>query len=260
MVLTNKENLPKKMRMIGIISAMREEMQTLLENLQDVNATTKGMRTYYTGSLFNTKVVLVFSRWGKVASATTATQLINDYPVNEIIFTGVAGAILDHLHIGDVVIGKNLYQYDVDASPLYKKFEVPLLGKSFFETSPIHRQQLETATQSFLNSYSDFIAIEKAHQFNITAPKMLVEDIASGDQFISEIAIVKNIALELPSVCCVEMEGASVAQVCYEYKIPFSIIRIISDKANDNSHIDFPKFANDIASHYALGILQNYLA
>jgi len=56
----------------------------------------------------------------------------------------------------------------------------------------------------------------------------------------------------------VEMEGAAVAQVCYEYQIPFNIVRTISDKANDNSHIDFPKFATDIASRYARGIIKNY--
>ncbi|MBA4411437.1 MAG: hypothetical protein Q8S54_07125 [Bacteroidota bacterium] len=56
------------------------------------------------------------------------------------------------------------------------------------------------------------------------------------------------------------MEGAAVAQVCFEYNIPFSIIRVISDKANDNATIDFPKFANSIASKYALGILKNYFS
>ena len=106
---------------IGIISAMQEEMQTLLDNLQEPVATTKGMRTYYHGKLFNVEIVLVFSRWGKVASATTATQLINDFEVDEIIFTGVAGAISKDLNIGDIIIGKHLYQHDVDASPLFKK-------------------------------------------------------------------------------------------------------------------------------------------
>jgi adenosylhomocysteine nucleosidase len=56
------------------------------------------------------------------------------------------------------------------------------------------------------------------------------------------------------------MEGAAVAQVCFEYEVPFSIIRVISDKANDNATIDFPKFANSIASKYALGILKNYFS
>ncbi|MBE0424684.1 MAG: 5'-methylthioadenosine/S-adenosylhomocysteine nucleosidase, partial [Lutibacter sp.] len=79
--------------MTGIISAMQEEIQALLHELQEVSTTEKGMRTYYTGTLFKKNVVLVFSRWGKVASAATATQLINDFDVKEIIFTGVAGAI-----------------------------------------------------------------------------------------------------------------------------------------------------------------------
>ena len=243
---------------IGIISAMHEEMQTLLQNLQEPSTSTKGMRTYYSGKLFNTDVVLVFSRWGKVASATTATQLINDYDIDEIIFTGVAGAISKNLNIGDIVIGKHLYQHDLDASPLYKKFEVPLLNKTYFGTSTTHRKHLYKATQIFLNSYSDLIATEKSQSFNITFPKVIISDIASGDQFISDINTVLKLAIELPTISCVEMEGAAIAQVCYEYNIPFSIIRIISDKANDNAHIDFPKFAKEIASHYALRILENY--
>ena len=243
---------------IGIISAMREEMQTLLENLQESVTSTKGKRTYYSGKLFNTNVVLVFSRWGKVASATTVTQLINDYDIDEIIFTGVAGGIFKEANIGDIVVGKHLYQHDVDASPLFKKFEVPLLNKVFFETSPSHREQLYLATQLFLNSYDTFIDKEKALTFGITQPKVIISDIASGDQFISEAHAVSKLKTELPTVFCVEMEGAAIAQVCYEYNILFSIIRIISDKANDNAHIDFPKFAKEIASHYALGVLKEY--
>ncbi len=244
---------------IGIISAMYEEMQTLLKNLKQPVTITKGMRTYHQGRLFNTDVVLVFSRWGKVASATTATQLINDYTeIGEIIFTGVAGAISKDLNIGDIVIGKHLYQHDVDASPLYKKFEIPLLNKIFFETSAIHRGHLYEASEKFLDSYTDFIAPEKAYSFGIIQAKVILGDIASGDQFINDALSVDKLSHELSSVYCVEMEGAAVAQVCYEYNIPFSIIRIISDKANDNAHIDFPKFAKEIASHYALGILEEY--
>jgi adenosylhomocysteine nucleosidase len=244
--------------MIGIISAMQEEMQTLLQNLQEPITSTKGMRTYYSGKLFNIDVVLVFSRWGKVASATTVTQLINDYNIDEIIFTGVAGAISKDLNIGDIVIGKHLYQHDIDASPLFKKFEVPLLNKTYFETSATHRAQLYKATQMFLNSYSDSIDTEMAQSFKIASPKVIISDIASGDQFISDTNSVLKLTTELSTVSCVEMEGAAVAQVCYEYNIPFSIIRIISDKANDNAHIDFSKFAKEIASHYALGVLKEY--
>ncbi len=244
--------------MIGIISAMQEEMQTLIENLQESTTIIKGMRKYYKGKLFNTEVVLVFSRWGKVASATTVTQLINDYTIDEIIFTGVAGAVSSDLNIGDIVIGKNLYQHDMDASPLYQKFEVPLLGKTYFETSTLHRDNLYKATQVFINSYPKKIDAKIAQSFGIKHPKVILSDIASADQFISENHIANKLTHELPTISCVEMEGAAVAQVCFEYNIPFSILRIISDKANDNAHIDFPKFAKEIASHYALEILKEY--
>jgi len=244
--------------MTGIISAMQEEIQALLHELQQVTTTEKGMRTYYTGTLFGKKVVLVFSRWGKVASAATTTQLINDFEVKEIIFTGVAGAIHQDLNIGDIVIGKNLYQHDLNAFPFYEKFEIPILRKKFLETND--SEKLIEATHQFLDTYHNFIEIEDSQLFDIQTPKVVHGDIASGDQFISSLKKIKKLNKKLPTAICVEMEGAAVAQVCFEYEVPFSIIRVISDKANDNATIDFPKFANSIASKYALGILKNYFS
>lgn len=246
------------MERIGIISAMREEVQALLQELQNVKKSVKGRRTYYSGTLFNTNVAIVFSRWGKVASAATTTQLINDFNIKEIIFTGVAGALNKTLNIGDVVIGKNLYQHDMDASPLFEQFEIPIIKKKFITTKDT--KKLTNATQQFLNTYNDFIDTSEAEIFKISNPKYIEGDIASGDQFISSIAKIEQLNEDLPTAACVEMEGAAVAQVCFEYDVPFSIIRIISDKANDNATIDFPKFANSIASNYALGILKNYFA
>ncbi|UMB61567.1 5'-methylthioadenosine/adenosylhomocysteine nucleosidase [Lutibacter sp. A80] len=242
--------------MIGIISAMQEEIQALLNELKNIKTSKKGMRTYYTGTLFGKDVVLVFSRWGKVASAATTTQLINDFDLEEIIFTGVAGAINKELNIGDIVIGKHLFQHDLNASPFYKKFEIPILKKEYLETK--NATKLINASTKFIDAYTTYINAEEATTFNITAPKVVFGDIASGDKFIKSLKKIKKLNKTLPTAICVEMEGAAVAQICYEYKIPFSIIRIISDKANDNATIDFSRFANSIASYYALGILKNY--
>ncbi|UMB54998.1 5'-methylthioadenosine/adenosylhomocysteine nucleosidase [Lutibacter sp. A64] len=242
--------------MIGIISAMQEEIQALLNELKNVQSSEKGMRTYYSGTLFDKKVVLVFSRWGKVASAATTTQLINDFNVDEIIFTGVAGSIKKDLNIGDIVIGKNLFQHDLNASPFFKKFEIPILKKEFLETK--NATKLIEATTNFIKSYSSYIDKKEALVFDITTPKIVFGDIASGDKFIKSLKKIRKLNNALPTAICVEMEGAAVAQICYEYNIPFSIIRIISDKANDNATIDFSRFANSIASYYALGILKNY--
>ncbi|MGB5322268.1 5'-methylthioadenosine/adenosylhomocysteine nucleosidase [Lutimonas sp.] len=247
------------MSYIGIISAMREEIEALQSALHVEKKMVKGMRTYYQGRLFDKKVILVFSRWGKVASATTATQLINDFNVKEIIFTGVAGGVQPDVFVGDIVIGKDLYQHDMDASPLVKAYEVPLLGKSAFTTDPDKRNQLSRASGQFLQNKHEFLSKEQFINFQIQEPKIHIGDIASGDQFISSSQQSLKILSGLPTVKCVEMEGAAVAQVCFEYKVPFSIIRTISDNANHNAHIDFPKFAKEIASTYALGILQQYL-
>lgn len=245
---------------IGIISAMQEEIEALQTLLQVEKKMVKGMRTYFQGKLFDKKVILVFSRWGKVASATTATQLINDFKVKEIIFTGVAGGVQPDVFVGDIIIGKDLFQHDMDGSPMVNTYEIPLLGKSAFSTDTEKRKLLLEASNEFLENKHNFLSKEKFKHFQITEPKIHLGDIASGDQFISSSNQSAKILSGLPKIKCVEMEGAAVAQVCFEYKIPFSIIRTISDNANHKAHIDFPKFAKEIASQYALGILRHYLA
>ncbi len=245
---------------IGIMSAMREEIETLIHELEVTEKVVRGMRSYYLGKLWGKEVVLVFSRWGKVASATTATHMITDFEVSEILFTGVAGALDAKLEIGDVVIGDCMYQHDMDASPLVEPFEVPLLGRKYFETNPMRNQMLLKATSMFLKDLKIHFKSDEPDRFGITQPKNLLGSVASGDQFISKKSQIEKIGSDLPGVLCVEMEGAAVAQVCYEYKIPFNIVRTISDKANDNSHIDFPRFATEVASRYASGIIKNYFS
>jgi len=244
----------------GIISAMKEEIQAVIEVLEIESKQVKGMRTYYVGKLYGKPVVLVFSRWGKVASATTATQLINDFKIDQLVFTGVAGAIHKDVQIGDIIVGKQLFQHDMNASPLVETYEVPLLGKTSFLTNEAKRADLVASSKSFLAEIELFLSKELLTEFNIVSPKVIESDIASGDQFISNKLQSDIISEGLPTVKCVEMEGAAVAQVCFEYNKPFSIIRTISDNANNNAHVDFPKFAHEIASKYALGILKNYLS
>lgn len=239
---------------------MREEIESLLMAMDVEKKQIKGMRTYFVGRLFDRPVVLVFSRWGKVASATTVTQLINDFDPKEILFTGVAGSARRDLNIGDVVIGRYLYQHDLDASPIMPPLQLPLLGISKIRTDEERSDRLHGAAVEFLEaSWHHYIQPAVLRSFGIDQPKTLVGDIASGDQFVSDTKQLDLIRERIPGIHCVEMEGASVAQVCYEYKVPFSILRTISDKADDNAHIDFPRFASEVASQYALGIIAQYL-
>ncbi|MBM3184086.1 MAG: 5'-methylthioadenosine/S-adenosylhomocysteine nucleosidase, partial [Chlamydiae bacterium] len=140
------------MKPIGIMGAMLEEIAHLKEAMSISQIHVKGGREYICGKLFGRDVVLVFSRWGKVASALTATTLISTFNVDQIIFTGVAGGAAFHLNIGDVVIGKELYQHDMDASPLFEKFEIPFLSLKTFKADPDLLQHAEKGVLSFFTN------------------------------------------------------------------------------------------------------------
>lgn len=246
-------------RIIGIMGAMPEEIEGVVGLLTDCKIYSMGKRTYFTGKINGIDTVVVFSRWGKVAAATTATTLIHEFKITELLFTGVAGAISPDLKIGDIVLGKRLVQHDMDARPLMQQFEIPLLSKIYFESDADHLSITKEAIATVFetNSLHAIIGTEDLNEFAISEPQLFIGDIASGDQFFSSNKQKDQLISQLPEVLCVEMEGAAVAQVCYEYEIPFSIIRTISDVADDNSHIDFLSFIKKISSKYAAEIIKN---
>lgn len=242
---------------IGVVSAMREELSSLLPELgQEVETVRTGMRTYRRGRLWGAPVVVVFSRLGKVASSSTVTQLISQFGVDEVVFTGVAGAVDPDLSVGDVVVARHLYQHDMDARPLFARHELPLLGETTLETDPHRRQAAVAAAREFLrDDLRSHVAVETLREFQIDQPKLVEGDVASGDKFFSKAEDREELRERLPSVACVEMEGAAVAQVCHEHGVPSVVLRTISDAANEAAPIDFQSFLEGVASAYSHGIL-----
>lgn len=246
---------------IGIMGAMPEEIAGLVEAMGARREQVEtGRRTYHVGTLFGREAVVVFSRWGKVAAATTATELLARHGVERIVFTGVAGSASPALRIGDVVVGRTLYQHDMDGSPLFPRHEIPLLGVTGFDTDVSARQDAVRAARRFLESGRGGIPDEIAAEFGIVAPKVVEGEIASGDKFFADELELEALRGRLPSVSCVEMEGAAVAQVCHEYGVPLTVIRTISDAADEGAPIDFARFVRLVASRYSLGILETLLA
>jgi len=245
--------------MIGIMGAMPEEITGVLDLLTERHEISKGMRTYYIGKINSVPVVAVFSRWGKVAAATTVANLILDFNISELIFTGVAGAISNELNIGDIVIGRRFVQHDLDARPMIERFEIPVLGMTHILSPEKNIEIAHHAIQELFtkNHLREVLSDKELKDFKIINPKVITGDIASGDKFFSSNADKHNLQIILPDTLCVEMEGAAVAQVCYEYGIPFTIIRTISDSADDNSHVDFQSFIQHIASKYSVEIIKN---
>ena len=117
---------------IGILGASKEEVEHILEDLQESSRETIGQRQYFSGSLYGHDVVLNISGWGKVASASAATAMILRFGVDSIIFCGVCGGASNELNIGDIIIGSKFVQHDLDAQPMFAKYQVPPLGISCF--------------------------------------------------------------------------------------------------------------------------------
>ena len=122
---------------VGLITAMPEEAAALLADLSGpIKTVEHGRRTFHTGTLADAPVVLVVSRVGKVAAATTATELILRFNVGSLLLTGVAGGLGPDTHIGDIVIADRLIQHDMDASPIWPKRTIPLLDIETFHADP----------------------------------------------------------------------------------------------------------------------------
>jgi len=248
---------------IGVVGAMSEEIALLRNALENPQVQTRGMRDYWQGSLFGRSVVLAFSRWGKVASASTVTTLIEFFEVDLVVFTGVAGALAPDLDIGDIVIAESLMQHDMDASALpgIKLFEIPLLG---VENFPIKKRLVDLATESarryLTEDLPNDVPSELLHEFGIVQPKVCTGLIISQDQFVASTEAQSKIKRAIPAALCVEMEGAAVAQVCYEHDVPVAVVRAISDKADHSAVINFPRFVDKVASHFTCGIVREFIA
>jgi adenosylhomocysteine nucleosidase len=244
---------------LGIISAMHEEQQGLVEAMYKPSRLTHGMRDYFFGQLWNIDAVCVLSRMGKVAAAMTATTLVEKFGVTHILFTGVAGAGDRTLRVGDIVVADTLVQHDMDASPLFPRHEVPLTGQTHFRSDLAMTLQLVSAARGFLDSaFATNIALDERRAFAIDTPRVHRGLVASGDQFINEGERIDALNTALPGLLAVEMEGAAVAQVCFELGIPFGVIRTISDNANEHAATDFMRFVSSVAARYAFHIVRQF--
>lgn len=249
------------MKTLGILAALHDEIAGLLQIMgSSMTVRRIGQRDYHTGVLYGRPCVVVLARIGKVAAAATTVTLIREFGVNEIVFTGLAGAVAHNVRVGDVVVASSLLQHDLSAAPLFPRYEVPLLGLSEFPADAALSAALLQSAQDYLKH--DFpVQISKAvrEQFHLTEPLVHQGLIISGDQFVNQSAAVSRLRTDLPAALCVEMEGAAVAQICYEYEIPCVVMRTISDRADDDASINFSAFLSQVASVYSAGILHSLL-
>lgn len=249
------------MQRIGIMAAMHGELASLLQHMGRFSQPQRiGQRDYYEGELFGTPCVLVLARIGKVAAAATAVTLIREFSVDAVLFTGLAGAVSPELRVGDIVIGDTFLQYDLDVSPLFPRYEVPLLGRSRFQAHAGLADTLQRSAHDYLaEGFEADVPAPVREVFGVQAPQVRRGLIISGDCFVNCRQAVHGLRADLPDALCVEMEGAAVGQVCHEYEVPFAVVRTISDRADDDAGVDFSAFLDQVASHYSAGIVRAFL-
>src|SRR4030095_1684416 len=171
----------------GILGAMPHEVALMARSMTVRRTVEAGMRTFFEGAWAGHEVVLVLSRVGKVSAAITTLLLLERFGVTHIVFTGVAGAIDPSLRIGDVVVAERLVQHDMDASPLpaFKRFEIPLLGKIFFETG-LSQEAADAAIHYSQGDFLHEVTPEKRSAFGMDRPRVFSGLVASGDQFLTD--------------------------------------------------------------------------
>lgn len=244
---------------VAIVSAMHHELRALLPLLRDPLPVRLAGRDFHQGTIHGQPVVLVLSGIGKVAATITAVLLMHEFNVRKLVFTGVAGGLRRGVKVGDVVVARQLLQHDMDASPLFPRFEIPLTGRSRFDADANLTDALAAAAQRCLDDADELIGTRHLCDFGIDAALVHQGLIVSGDRFVASQAQSGELRALLPDALAVEMEGAAVAQACADFGRPFAVLRTVSDRADDQAGVDFTRFIDEIASAYTRAIVEDWL-
>ena len=208
---------------IGIIGAMDSEIAMLLEHLTDRCTRQVGGITFHSGIIGKRRVVIAKCGIGKVFAAMCAQAMILTYCPDIIINTGVGGAIECGIRVGDIVIGSRLVQHDMDTSAIGDPVGlISGINVIYFDCDEKNAKIMESCARE----------LSLSHRRGI---------IASGDQFIADKGKKELISERFDASVC-EMEGAAIAHVAYVNRVPFLVIRAISDSADESSSMDYMQF------------------
>lgn len=218
---------------IGIIGAMDEEVELLKDTLDSRQEHCVAGYSIYTGSMHGIEVVLLKSGIGKVNAAIGTTLMLQEFQPTCVINTGSAGGFSNELEVGDVVISTEVRHHDVDVTIFgYEPGQLPGLPAAFIP-------------DAFL---ADVAQRCIARMEGIKTVQGLI---ATGDSFMNNPERVAKTRETFPAMKAVEMEAAAIAQTCYQFDIPFIVIRSLSDIAGKESNVSFEQFLVVAAKHSA---------
>ena len=232
---------------------MPEELGPIIKNIKNVKEKKFGDLVVYSGIWMadRNKIVYVsvaWSGWGKVSAARATTRLLSlnyeERKIDLVFFTGVAGAARKNLKQWDIVLADSVIHHDMDARPLFKKFIIPSINKEKLQPNKDLLEYIFTSLKSELNQVDlkSFGSIYKGL-------------IATGDKFISNKNDLDNLSSYFKDLYAVEMEGAAFAQVCFQEKVDWFIVRVISDEADGSAMNEFEAFLENY-KNYSLKLIK----
>jgi len=249
------------MQPVAILSAMDQEISMVERRLTQAETFEFFGQRFRTGVIAGVDVVTATTGFGKVAAAATTASVLHRFQPGSILFAGVAGGIAPQARIGDVVVADRLVQHDYDASPLFDPFVIPSLGVAEIATDPDLTRNLVGAVSRYLQTRAqDELTTLADTPLVISGMKLHRGLIASGDRFVGDPVYAADLRRRLPDVLAVEMEGAAVAQVCAERSIPFAVVRLVSDRADNDASIDFLAFVSSVSAPFTAGIVEEFLS
>ncbi len=220
------------MKVIGIIGAMEEEVAALKVKMDIEDQRVIAGMEFCKGICEGQPVVVVRSGIGKVNAAVCTQILCDVFQVEAIVNTGVAGSLRNEINIGDIVLSTDALQHDMDATGFgYEPGIIPRMETSVFEGD----QELITLAEKVCKEVNPEIQVFKGR-------------VVSGDQFISDHQVKERI-IQLFDGYCTEMEGAAIAQAAWLNKVPYLVIRAISDKADGSAEMDYSEFEMKAIEH-----------
>ncbi len=222
---------------LGIIAAMKIEAELIEAAMTDIVRETCGSIEFCLGKIGSTDIVLAVCGIGKVFAAICAQTMIVKYAPDAVINTGVGGTLTKKLSVGDVAVSSAMVQHDMDTSALGDPVGL-ISGPNIIEIP---------ADAALAEKIS---AIVKDMGINT-----VTGTIATGDQFIAKQETKDRIVERFGAIAC-EMEGAAIGQVCYVNKVPFAVIRAISDDADSGACDDYPTFAKMAAKNSAKAVIE----
>lgn len=220
---------------LGIIAAMEAEAEPLIAEMTEKQEETVSGITFTKGKLYGHTVVVAVCGIGKVFAALCAQSMILRFAPALIINTGVAGSLSTALKIGDLAIGEKVVQHDMDTSPLGDpKGLISGINEIYLPCDKTLVEKLVAA----------------AEKIGVAAKTGII---ASGDQFVDDPARKQVIRDAFGAIAC-EMEGAAIGQVCFVNKVPFAVVRAISDDAAGQASMEYPKFV-ELAAGRSVALL-----